>query len=270
MKIFIKLLFVIIYLMAGCLISTAREYFKVIDSRVGLPDNTVTNIVQDTKGYIWLGTSNGLSRYDGITFTTFRHDPDHDNSLSSSFVNSLAVSQAGIFAGTNSGLDLYSFAHGNFVHCSIKKKRSCSRITQTILSVINVGGKILYTDATGGLYTNTFANVTTFTRISHGFNAYALCKYNNDMLLAACADGLRLLTTKGQVMAFHPYSSGPLEKLNVSYIPSTHTAYVGYGLGFASIAFTINYHSITRSATYSPKNLTCAIPFRGGEHYIRY
>ena len=72
----IKLLFTVICMIVGYQVSTAREYFRVIDSRVGLPDNTVTNIVQDTKGYIWLGTSNGLSRYDGVTFTTFRHDPD--------------------------------------------------------------------------------------------------------------------------------------------------------------------------------------------------
>ena len=118
----IKLLFTVICMIVGYQVSTAREYFRVIDSRVGLPDNTVTNIVQDTKGYIWLGTSNGLSRYDGVTFTTFRHDPDDNTSLSSSTVNTLAVSQAGIFAGTNSGLDLYSFAYGGFIHCSIKPK----------------------------------------------------------------------------------------------------------------------------------------------------
>lgn len=260
----IKLLFTVICMIVGYQVSTAREYFRVIDSKVGLPDNTVTNIVQDTKGYIWLGTSNGLSRYDGVTFTTFRHDPDDNTSLSSSTVNSLAVSQAGIFAGTNSGLDLYSFAYGGFIHCSIKKNGRHHRISQTILSMINVGGKILYADAAGGLYINSLPNITTFIRLTHGFKAYALCKYNNNMLLAACADGLRLLTTKGRVMAFHPYSSGPFEKLNVSYIPATRTAYVGYGLGFSSIAFTISPHSITHSTVYSPKNLTCAIPFVGG------
>lgn len=37
----------------------------------GLPNNSVCHIFQDTKGFLWLGTLNGLSRYDGNTFVTF-------------------------------------------------------------------------------------------------------------------------------------------------------------------------------------------------------
>lgn len=255
---------VAICLIEGCIVTIAREYFRVIDSRMGLPDNTVEAIVQDSKGYIWLGTTNGLCRYDGVAFTTFRHDPDNENSLSSSFVNSLAVAPAGLFVGTNTGLDLYSFAGDGFVHCTQYEGGKLWRVSQTIHSIVCVNGIVFYTDAAGGLYANKRGDATRFHRISKKFKAYALCSYQNKMLLAACSDGLRLIeANSGRVVAFCKYAPGPLDKLNVSYIPATRTAYVGSGIGFGSAAFIIGNNTITRSSAYSPKDLTCAIPFKG-------
>lgn len=249
-----KFMLVAICLIEGCIVTIAREYFRVIDSRMGLPDNTVEAIVQDSKGYIWLGTTNGLCRYDGVAFTTFRHDPDNENSLSSSFVNSLAVAPAGLFVGTNTGLDLYSFAGDGFVHCTQYEGGKLWRVSQTIHSIVCVNGIVFYTDAAGGLYANKRGDATRFHRISKKFKAYALCSYQNKMLLAACSDGLRLIeANSGRVVAFCKYAPGPLDKLNVSYIPATRTAYVGSGIGFGSAAFIIGNNTITRSSAYSPK-----------------
>lgn len=47
------------------------EYIGVAD---GLSSNSITNIFQDRRGFLWFGTLEGLNRYDGYTFTIFRHD----------------------------------------------------------------------------------------------------------------------------------------------------------------------------------------------------
>ena len=47
-----------------------------ITTNDGLCNNNVRYIYQDSKGFIWLSTRNGLSRYDGNSFTTFRPDND--------------------------------------------------------------------------------------------------------------------------------------------------------------------------------------------------
>lgn len=44
----------------------------MLTSRDGLPDNSIREMYQDSKGFIWLSTLNGLSRYDGTNFITFR------------------------------------------------------------------------------------------------------------------------------------------------------------------------------------------------------
>ena len=49
------------------------KHFKVFDISTGLPNNTVKCIIQDEQGFIWLGTFNGLCRFDGVDFAVFIH-----------------------------------------------------------------------------------------------------------------------------------------------------------------------------------------------------
>ncbi len=62
----------------------ARQYaFAHLSLAQGLAANFVHNVVQDSKGYIWMGTVNGLQRYDGIRFMTFRHNRNDGSSVPS-------------------------------------------------------------------------------------------------------------------------------------------------------------------------------------------
>lgn len=61
----------------------------------GLANNSVRCIYQDSKGFIWLGTQNGLSRYDGNSFITFRPQKDRNTSLSDHRVHSLLEDKNG-------------------------------------------------------------------------------------------------------------------------------------------------------------------------------
>ena len=45
-------------------------YFKTIDTNSGLPDNSINAIAEDKLGFIWIGTWNGLVRYDGVPQAT--------------------------------------------------------------------------------------------------------------------------------------------------------------------------------------------------------
>ncbi|MEN8222185.1 MAG: two-component regulator propeller domain-containing protein [Acidobacteriota bacterium] len=56
--------------------------FNHISKKDGLSDDLIFSIFQDSVGYIWIGTSNGLNRYDGYRFKTFTNDPDDPGSIS--------------------------------------------------------------------------------------------------------------------------------------------------------------------------------------------
>lgn len=57
----------------------------------GLPQGFVTGIAQDGKGFIWISTHDGLTRYDGRNMKVFRHDVSDNSSLSSNIIAHLAV-----------------------------------------------------------------------------------------------------------------------------------------------------------------------------------
>lgn len=78
--------------------------FQILDRKKGLPQDTVAAIAQDGTGFMWLGTSDGLARYDGQRFRIFRNVPDDVNSISSSFISTLLVTKDGtLWIGTTGG-----------------------------------------------------------------------------------------------------------------------------------------------------------------------
>lgn len=71
----------------------------------GLPQDTIRAICQTTDGYLWLGTDEGLARFDGYEFTVFNKD---HTSLPANSITALAAGQDGsLWIGTSGGLALY-------------------------------------------------------------------------------------------------------------------------------------------------------------------
>jgi ligand-binding sensor domain-containing protein len=93
-------------------IPLARYGHDVWTSDSGLPQNSVTAIVQTHDGYLWLGTQEGLVRFDGVRFTIF--DGRNTPALADDFVRSLAEARDGtLWIGTMSGL--VGLRRGEFV-----------------------------------------------------------------------------------------------------------------------------------------------------------
>ena len=49
----------------------------------------VTACIQDNDGFVWIGTRDGLNRFDGYSFKVFRHDPEVSSTLGSNWITSL-------------------------------------------------------------------------------------------------------------------------------------------------------------------------------------
>lgn len=89
--------------------------FQHLTSEDGLPQNMVDCMLQDHQGFMWFGTWNGLSRYDGYTFEVF-DGKSSGKSLLSNFIYSLLEDDFGnIWVGTHRGLNVYLYDKGIFV-----------------------------------------------------------------------------------------------------------------------------------------------------------
>lgn len=81
------------------------DHFTTVD---GLSQNHVTALLQDQKGFLWIGTRDGLNRYDGRAFRVFRHVRGDSASLSHNYITRLAEDPMGrIWVGTHRGLNCY-------------------------------------------------------------------------------------------------------------------------------------------------------------------
>ena len=92
--------------------------FSHVTVREGLSQAAINTIAQDQYGFIWIGTQEGLNRYDGYEMTVFEHDAKHPASLSHSWVWSVLADRDGvIWVGTDGGgLNRLDRERGTFSH----------------------------------------------------------------------------------------------------------------------------------------------------------
>ncbi|HUC80056.1 MAG TPA: two-component regulator propeller domain-containing protein, partial [Flavisolibacter sp.] len=86
----------------------AQVYVKAksITTEDGLSDNRITCFYKDKKDFVWIGTKNGLNRYDGYRMQVFR--PTAGNSISNEIINDIAEDSRGhIWVATMNGLNRY-------------------------------------------------------------------------------------------------------------------------------------------------------------------
>ena len=88
--------------------------FRHISSDQGISSNRVRSLFQDYKGYIWIGTEDGLDRYDGIEFKTYRYDPSNKRSIGDNYISVLYGDDKQLIAGTDKGLFVYNYKTDNF------------------------------------------------------------------------------------------------------------------------------------------------------------
>jgi signal transduction histidine kinase/ligand-binding sensor domain-containing protein/DNA-binding response OmpR family regulator len=78
-------------------------FFSNLSTRDGLPSNIISAITQDENHFIWIGTGNGLARYDGYEFKTFKRQ-ETEHSLPANEISSLLVDGDYLWVGTWQGL----------------------------------------------------------------------------------------------------------------------------------------------------------------------
>jgi len=111
LKYLVTVLFAIFYLKSFS-IELNFKYYKAED---GLSSNTVYTALQDSKGFMWFGTENGLNRFDGYTFLVYRNIPRNKNSLINNYVYCLIEDEnQTLWVGTERGVCTYDLKTNRF------------------------------------------------------------------------------------------------------------------------------------------------------------
>ncbi len=122
--------------------------FDFYSQEQGLSNNQIHCILQDKKGWMWFGTSQGACRFDGYKFTVFKNDPEDSTSLNGSLVRIIYEDRKGqLWVGTeNGGLNKFNREKENFQHPFSSGK-------QAVLKEVSVTS--IHDDQAGNLWVGT-------------------------------------------------------------------------------------------------------------------
>jgi ligand-binding sensor domain-containing protein len=99
------------------LVEAQNRILKTIDHLTisdGLAHNGVTSVLEDSRGFLWVGTYGGLNKYDGYNLTTYKNTIDKDF-LVSNRVRTLAEYDNNIWIGTDKGgITIYNYIKEEF------------------------------------------------------------------------------------------------------------------------------------------------------------
>lgn len=142
-----------------------RIRFEHISIEQGLSQSSVLCMLQDSKGFLWFGTWDGLNKYDGYSFTVYKYDPEDPYSLGDNTVWSMVEDRAGVlWVGTGRGLDKFDRETGRFVHYQNDPGDPRSMSGNRVSSV--------YEDHSGALWVGTEDGLNRFERNTKQFTHY--------------------------------------------------------------------------------------------------
>ena len=127
--------------------------FGQISIEQGLSQSSVQVIFQDSRGFLWFGTQDGLNRYDGYEFKTYKSEPSNPNSISSGWITAIVEDQDGyLWVGTGlGGLNRYDPFSGQFTPYRHAEEDQSSVSNNHISALLVDGDNRLWVGTLSGL-----------------------------------------------------------------------------------------------------------------------
>jgi signal transduction histidine kinase/ligand-binding sensor domain-containing protein/AraC-like DNA-binding protein len=150
-------------------------HFKNISTGMGLSNKMVLSIQQDTTGFIWIGTAEGLNRYDGYEFKVYKHIPGDSTSLSASWVNCILLTKSGdLWIGTEKGISIYNPLENTFTSCNV------SNDTNHLLDNLRI--RSLYEDRNGIIWVGTLEGLIKIDQRSNSMSYFTFVADQNQRM----------------------------------------------------------------------------------------
>ena len=131
-----------------------RPFFTTLGTQDGLPNSSISAIVQDSRGFLWFGTQAGLVRYDGYSFKLYENEPFVENVLSHNQVQTLFLDGDLLWIGTYGGLNRLDLSTNRITNFQYDSSKPDSLRDNLVVSIAR--------DKTGRLWVGTAQGLDRF------------------------------------------------------------------------------------------------------------
>ncbi|MEL7119284.1 MAG: two-component regulator propeller domain-containing protein [Bacteroidota bacterium] len=225
--------------------SEATFQFQNFTQKEGLASNYVIGITQDHKGFIWIATENGLNRFDGQHFITFRNDPNDEETINNNRVWSiLEDSQHNLWVSSEGGLSWLNRKTGKFIRIPLKENNQTVPLSGVRHIQESTDGTIWVSTIKEGIFRvekETEGQEWKLSRFSYEVNGrpetnvrtYNIPYATSDVLWVANSKGINQVDINTKKAIRHPF---PTALRNVrKEFEYLHTSYNGNGKIFTGI-----------------------------------
>jgi len=164
--------------------------FEQISTNENLSQSVVSKIIQDKKGFLWVGTQNGLNRYDGYEFKIYTHSSINSKSISGNNISALFEDSSGNLwlSASRNGLDLFDREKNIFIHFKHDPNNPETISSNDIRHIFEDRKGQIWIATGGGL--NLFdKNSKKAVRYVHDKNDHASIPSNNVLCVAEDSEG---------------------------------------------------------------------------------
>jgi signal transduction histidine kinase/ligand-binding sensor domain-containing protein/DNA-binding response OmpR family regulator len=182
---------------------------------MGLSSNDQRCIIQDKEGFIWIGTGDGLNRFDGHTFKVYRKIQNDPTSLRSNIINCLYIDCKGIlWVGTyKGGLSLYNKEKDNFYTYSTNIDDTTALLNYDISAIVE--------DNSHQLWVGTYFGLHLFNSKINGFSHFIAPRGNQSDSNTIKHNQICKMVVDNEIL-WIAYNTGILTALNTSNMTTKH------------------------------------------------
>jgi ligand-binding sensor domain-containing protein/signal transduction histidine kinase/DNA-binding response OmpR family regulator len=208
-----SVILLLVNLLHAQLISSKIRKISTIN---GLTNNVVYSIIQDKLGFLWFATEDGLNRYDGYGFTSFRHDPSNKHSISGNFIQCLYCDKEGnIWIGTSDkGLCRFDYKTNQFERFTHDPVNSYSISNNDIVDIVPGSNKNIWVASYRGGINSYFPLTGKFHHLKSIFNQAKNPNYLKVTCVKEASNKILWVGTQGNGLFVY---NQVLNKTNVFY-----------------------------------------------------
>lgn len=202
----------------------------------GLSSNLVTSIIKDRQGFIWIGTIDGLNRYDGVNFKIYRHDQHDKNSPAGNSITGMTLDANGnIWMATDEALTEYIPATGsfkNFVVTTRSKNRSIRSL------YVDAHNAVWFGDDDGLCRLNTDGKMETFPikHLLQRFSIGSIMEDDKGIIWIGTIQGLYSFDKQTHIFKRYVFDTGSKDENSVMCIIQDHEKDIWLGSWGGGIA----------------------------------